>query len=231
MEIIADTKNGAVTVIIYLYFERIKYSYSPAIVTVYMFRLRAFYGLNIEKIDIDTLSLILLKKRIMMLSNKTFFRLLTLIIIVFALDNIYSQSYNDNLFIYISPKPNSINNSPSNNIIISFDEQLNVGSMYSGSLLQVRGKQGGLISGKIISKGGSIIFMPDNDFHLGDEITVDFSGLARLFGDFSSNNYITFAVANYKINLEHDFKKEIYDEELVEIASYTDNDSLPVDFP
>ena len=158
--------------------------------------------------------------------------LVTLIIIIFLCPSIsYSQNYNKNIFKYISPKPSSINNSPSNNIIIYFDEQLNLGTVYPQSLIKVNGKFSGDISGKIITENKSIIFMPDDDFLLGDDITVDLSGLARLFGDLSATNFITFSVRGYTSKLTDNVLKQIYEENFDALTEPTDSDSLPIDFP
>jgi len=68
---------------------------------------------------------------------------------LFSYANIYAQTYNQTLFTRISPKPNSINNSLSNNIIISVSQDFNIGSIYPSSLITATGKIGGTIGGQI----------------------------------------------------------------------------------
>ena len=116
-------------------------------------------------------------------------------IFIFSLSNLYAQTYNQELFTYVSPKPNSKNNSISNNIIISISRDVNIPSVLFNSLIKVKGKTSGNITGRILIKPKTIIFMPDNNFVPGDEIKVDFSEFGRLLGDFLSQNTFIFSVS------------------------------------
>ncbi|NNG27222.1 MAG: hypothetical protein HKM87_06820, partial [Ignavibacteriaceae bacterium] len=153
-------------------------------------------------------------------------------IILFSFTNSFAQTYNQTLFTYISPKPNSTNNSPANNIIISVNQDLNIGSIYSCSLIIATGNNGGIVSGRIIVKRRTILFIPDNDFLPGDEITVDFSEFGRLLGDYSNQNYFRFSVSE-KVNLLTDVViDEIYRDEIGNGNSLDAvGDSLPVNYP
>jgi len=153
-------------------------------------------------------------------------------ITLFSCANIYAQTYNQALFTHISPKPNSINNSQSNNIIISVNQDLNIGSIFPNALIMVKGNIGGNVSGQIIVKHRTILFRPNNDFFPGDEIVVDFSGLGRLLGDLSSQNYFRFSVSENINLLSDDVIDEIYGDEISKINNLeTIVDSLPVNFP
>jgi len=106
--------------------------------------------------------------------------------------NVFAQTYNQELFTYLSPKPNSINNSPSNNIIISVNQEIKNSWVNSGSLINVKGQRSGNINGRVIKKEKTILFIPDEDFLNGDKIKVDLSKLALHLGDFSMQSYFTF---------------------------------------
>ena len=155
-----------------------------------------------------------------------------IITILFSLIDIYAQSYDQELFNYISPKPNSKNNSVSNNIIISVNRDFNIASVHSNSLIDVNGKIGGNITGRTVVKQRTILFIPDHNFVPGDEIKVNFSGLGRLFGDFFSQNSFTFSVKENFNLLTVDVIDKIYGNEIGIINnSETFTDSLPEAYP
>jgi len=153
-------------------------------------------------------------------------------ITLFLCGNFYAQSYNQTLFTNLCPRPNSVNNSPSNNIIISVGQDLNIGSIYSSSLIMATGKIGGTIGGQIIIKQRAILFIPYNDFFPGDEITVDFSEFGRLLGDYLNQNYFRFSVSE-KVNLlSNDVIDKIYKDEIGSgNSSDVVGDSLPSNYP
>ena len=160
------------------------------------------------------------------------FRTLIISVFIFSFANISAQTYNQELFTYISPKPNSNNNSVSSNIIISVNQDLNIGSVHSSSLINVSGKIGGNVTGHTVVKQRTILFIPDNNFLPGDEITVDFSKFGRLLGDLFSQNSFTFSVSEYFNLLTDDVISEIYKDEIGGINnSETIIDSLPVAYP
>jgi len=164
--------------------------------------------------------------------QKLFKTSITISIFIFAFVNISAQTYNQTLFTYVSPKLNSKNNSPSNNIIISVNQVLNMVSNYSNSLIIVSGEIGGKISGRIVVKRSTILFIPNNDFLPGDKITVDFSELGRLLGDLFHQNNFSFSVSETFNTLNDDVIDEIYKDEIGSINnSETFIDSLPVNFP
>ncbi|MFC2094035.1 aryl-sulfate sulfotransferase [Bacteroidota bacterium] len=160
------------------------------------------------------------------------FRTLIISIFIFSFADISAQTYNQELFTYISPKPNSNNNSVSNNIIISVNQDLNMSSVHSNSLINVSGKIGGNISGQIIIKRRTLLFIPDNNFLNGDEITVNLSEFGVLLGDLFSENEFSFSVsANYNL-LTDDVINEIYKDEIGSSNnSETLTDSLPLRYP
>ena len=125
---------------------------------------------------------------------KKLYRTIIISIFIFPFADISAQTYNQEIFTYVSPKPNSNNNSVSNNIIISVNQDLNMNSVHSNSLINVSGKICGMVSGRIIVKRRTILFIPDNNFLPGDEITANFSEFGRLLGDLFSQNEFTFLV-------------------------------------
>jgi hypothetical protein len=159
---------------------------------------------------------------------------ITIIISIFILSfaDITAQTYNQTLINYFSPKPNSKNNSVSNNIIISVNQELNIGSVHSNSLINVSGQIGGNVSGQIVVKRRTILFIPDNNFLHGDEITVNFSEFGRLLGDLFSQNEFTFSVSENFNLLTDDVIQEIYKDEISSANnSETFIDSLPLGYP
>jgi hypothetical protein len=153
-------------------------------------------------------------------------------ITIFSCLNIYAQTYNQALFTYISPKPNSKNISPSNNIIISVNQDLNIGSNYSNTLITVGGKINGYINGRIVVKKRTVLFIPDNNFLPGDEIFIDFSEMARFLGDLTNQNYFSFSVSENYCLITDDVIDEIYKDEIGNMNnSESIIDSLPVNFP
>jgi hypothetical protein len=163
---------------------------------------------------------------------KKLFRTIIISICILSFADITAQTYNQELFTYISPKPNSKNNSVSTNIIISINQDINIGSVHSNSLINVSGKIGGNVTGHIVVKQRTILFIPDNNFLPGDEITVDFSKFGRLLGNLFSQNSFTFSISDNFNLLTDDVIGEIYKDEIGGINnSETIADSLPLSYP
>ena len=157
---------------------------------------------------------------------------LIICIFIFSFVNISAQTYNHTLFTYVSPKHNSKNNLPSNNVIISVNQDFSLGLRYSNSLIIVRGEFGGNVSGRIVVKQRTILFIPDNNFLPGDNITVDFSELGRLLGDLFGQNNFKFSISEKFNLLSDEVRNEIYKDEIGSIKnSETFIDSLPINYP
>lgn len=164
--------------------------------------------------------------------QKLFKTRLIISIFIFSFVNISAQTYNHALFTYVSPKHNSKNNLPSNNVIISVNQDLSLGSRYSHSLIIVMGEFGGNIRGRIVVKQRTILFIPDNNFLPGDNITVDFSELGRLLGDLFGQNSFKFSISEKFNLLSDEVRNEIYKDEIGSINnSETFIDSLPINYP
>ncbi len=102
-----------------------------------------------------------------------------LIIFLFILSTfsfVYPQSAGLLGINYISPKPGSIYNSSSENIIIKVDRNLDRSKSYN-SLFKVYGSKSGKISGEIIfsDDNKTLIFKPYNKFKKSEKVTIDFS--------------------------------------------------------
>jgi hypothetical protein len=157
---------------------------------------------------------------------------LIICIFIFSFVNISAQTYNHTLFTYVSPKHNSKNNLPSNNVIISVNQDFSLGLRYSNSLIIVRGEFGGNVSGRIVVKQRTILFIPDNNFLPGDNITVDFSELGRLLGDLFGQNNFKFSISEKFNLLSDEVRNEIYKNEIGSTKnSETFIDSLPINYP
>jgi hypothetical protein len=158
--------------------------------------------------------------------------LILLITFVLSFSNVFAQTYNQELFTYISPKPNSKNNSPSNDIIISVNQEIKNSWVNSGSLINVEGQSSGNINGRVIKKENTILFIPDKDFLNGDKIKVDLSKLALHLGDFSMQSYFTFSVSEKSNLLSKNILDHIYKDELGIIKNSKNViDTLPSGFP
>lgn len=165
------------------------------------------------------------------------FILLTVFFIISAVSFNYSQSTSQLEIEYVSPKPGSIYNASSENIIIKVDRKLDKIKSYN-SLFDVSGSKSGKISGKILlSDNNTLIFKPYNKFIKGEIVTVNFSKDAYFYKKNTSNNSINFKIRDKEVKTHYAvqlFYKELGiknpKKDITEISE-DPIDSIPSNYP
>ncbi len=154
---------------------------------------------------------------------KTFY---TLLLSLFFLLNTFSF----NKIVYLEPQPNAKLVSPDNNIIIRFENPINLNEEEIIKNIVVYGSLNKIYSGKIIltEENKKVIFKSYDNFGLEDVISVKLTGkLARLINRNKNDDIFQFTTAGQKLSWNYD---ELYSKELSSFRDSQVKDNIE-DFP